>query len=89
MTGVLAGALEARHIPIQPDKLSCEVEGLIEKTEGKNLLTAIHVHYRLKVPKGKRVEAIRALKAHESHCPASQSVRRGMQIDWDWQLDEE
>ena len=89
MTGTLAVALAARKIPTQPDRLSAEVEGFIEHVDGKPLITRIKVHYRVKVPTGKRDEAQRAIDVHEKGCPASQSVQRGIAIEWDGQVVEE
>ena len=89
MTGTLAGALAARKIPTQPDRLSSEVEGFIENVEGKPLITKIKVHYKVKVPHGKREEALRAIEVHEKGCPASQSVRRGIAIEYNGEVEEE
>ena len=89
MTGTLAGALAARKIPTQPDRLMSEVEGTIENVDGKPLITRIRVHYKVKVPKGKRDEALRAIEVHEKGCPASQSVQRGIAIEWDGQVEED
>jgi organic hydroperoxide reductase OsmC/OhrA len=89
MTGTLAGALAARKIPTQPDRLSSEVEGFIENVEGKPLITKIKVHYKVRVPRGKREEAQRAIDIHEKGCPASQSVQRGIAIEWDGEVEEE
>ena len=89
MTGTLAVALAARKIPTQPDRLSSEVEGVIENIDGKPLITKITVHYKVRVPKGKREEAIRAIDVHEKGCPASQSVQRGIAIEWDGAVVEE
>jgi uncharacterized OsmC-like protein len=89
MTGTLAGALAARKIPTQPDRLSSEVEGFIENVDGKPLITKIKVHYKVKVPPGKREEARRAIDVHEKGCPASQSVQRGIAIEWDGEVVEE
>jgi uncharacterized OsmC-like protein len=83
MTGTLAVALAARKIPTQPDRLSSEVEGVIENVDGKPLIT------KIKVPKGKREEALRAIEVHEKGCPASQSVKRGIAIEWDGAVVEE
>jgi organic hydroperoxide reductase OsmC/OhrA len=47
------------------------------------------VHYAVKVPKGKREDALRAIQVHEQGCPASQSVRRGIAIEWDGEVVEE
>ena len=89
MTGTLAVALAARKIPTQPDRLSSEVEGVIENVDRKPLITKIKVHYAVKVSKGKREEALRAIAVHEQGCPASQSVKRGIAIEWDGQVVEE
>ena len=89
MTGTLAGALAARKIPTQPDKLSSDVEGFIENVEGKPLITRIRVHYKVKVPRGTRDETLRAIEVHEKGCPASQSVQRGIRIEWDGEVEEE
>ena len=89
MTGTLAGALAARKIPTQPDKLMSEVEGTIENVDGHPLITKIRVHYRVKVPKGKRADAERAIEVHEKGCPASQSVQRGIAVEWSGTIEEE
>ena len=89
MTGTLAGALAARKIPTQPDRLESEVEGFIENIDGKPLITRIKVHYKVKVPAGKRDDALRAIEVHEKGCPASQSVQRGIAIEWDGEVLEE
>jgi uncharacterized OsmC-like protein len=90
MTGTLAGALEARHIPAYGGTLETEVEGAIEEGEQKVLLlTKVRITYKLKVPRGKRDQAERALALHESRCPVSQSVQRGIQVEWSAEIVEE
>lgn len=89
MTGTLAGALAARKIPSYPDRLSSDVEGIIENVDGNPLITKIKVHYKVKIPKGKREEAERAIEVHEKGCPASQSVQRGIAVEWDGEIEEE
>lgn len=89
MIGTLAGALAARKIPTRRGTLSSEVEGFIENVDGMPLITKIKVHYMVKVPKGKREEALRAIEVHEKGCPASQSVQRGIAIEWDGEVREE
>ncbi len=47
------------------------------------------MHYRLKVPKEKRATVERALEHHEGLCAASESVRRGITVEWDSEIVEE
>ena len=89
MTGTLAGALEARGIPSNPDRLVADVEGTIENFEGRPLITKIKVRYTLRVPKGRRSEAERAIAVHDAGCPASQSVQRGIKVEWQGDIIEE
>ena len=89
MTGTLAGELEARQIPSHPDKLVADVEGFIESADGKPRITRIRVHYTVKVPKGRKADAERAVELHERNCPVSQSVRRGIEIEFDGKVTEE
>ena len=89
MTGTLAGALAARKIPTQPDRLSAEVEGIVENVEGTALITRIGIKYHLKIPKGKREEAERAMQFHERGCPVAQSVKRGIAVEWEGTIEEE
>jgi uncharacterized OsmC-like protein len=89
MTGTLAGALEARQVPAYGGTLETEVEGDIEEVDKVLLLTRIRLKYRLKIPKGKRAEAERALALHDSRCPVSQSVQRGIQVEYAAEISEE
>ena len=82
MTGTLAGALEARKIPAYGGTLETEVEGDIEEENKLILLTKVRIKYKLSIPKGKRAEAERALQLHDSRCPVSQSVQRGIKVEW-------
>jgi uncharacterized OsmC-like protein len=77
----LAGALEARQIPAYAGALETEIEGDIEEGDKVLLLTRVRVKYRLRVPRGKREEAERALALHDSRCPVSQSVQRGIRVE--------
>jgi uncharacterized OsmC-like protein len=89
MTGTAAGALAARGVPLDGDKLESYAEGKIEEVDGKMILTGIKLHYRLKVPAGKRASAERALQHHEGFCAASESVRRGITVEWESEIVEE
>ena len=84
----IGSALEARPIPIGPDDLSADVEGYIENVEGKPLITRVHVKYHLKVPKGKKGEAERIVNNHEKFCAVSQSLRRGITVELEADIDE-
>jgi uncharacterized OsmC-like protein len=89
MTGTVAGALEARGVRAGSEKLQVEAEGKIEDVDGKMILTGIKLRYRLKVPKDKRATAERALEHHEGLCAASESVRRGITVEWQSEIEEE
>lgn len=88
LTGTLAGALGKRGIPITSENLTADAEGQLEVVEGKLLLTNITVHYRLTVPAEKRAAAERALEHHDSVCPVSASVRRGITVQWTSEINE-
>lgn len=89
MTGTVAGALEARGVRADPEKLQVEAEGKIEDVDGKMILTGIKLLYRLKVPAEKRATVERALEHHEGLCAASESVRRGITVEWESEIQEE
>jgi uncharacterized OsmC-like protein len=89
MTGTVAGALEARGLSADPSKLKVEAVGQIEEVDGKMILTGIKLHYTVKVPKEKRASVERALEHHEGLCAASESVRRGIKVEWESQIEEE
>ena len=89
MTGTVAGALEARGVRADPEKLQVEAEGKIEEVDGKMILTGIKLRYHLKVPKDKRATVERALEHHEGLCAASESVRRGIKVEWQSEIEEE
>jgi uncharacterized OsmC-like protein len=89
LTGTLAGALEARSIPSESNKISAEVEGYIENVENKPLITRVHVKYHLKVPKGRKAEAERVVDHHEKNCAVSQTIRHGIVIECEGEIEEE
>lgn len=89
MTGTVAGALAARGLSTDSEKLQVEAEGRIEDVDGKMILTGIKMRYRLTVPKDKRAAAERALQHHEGMCAASESVRRGITVEWESEIVDE
>ena len=82
MTGTLAGALEGRGISADPEKLEAVAEGRMEEIDGKLLLTHVTIKYHIKVPKDQRAATERALEYHENRCPVSESVKRGITVEF-------
>ena len=64
-----------RQIPSEPGKVTATVEGDVGAIERVLRITAIRVHYKLRIPAGKRAAAERAVATHEEKCPAATSVR--------------
>lgn len=64
------------------------MEGDIEDVDGVMRITRIRVGYRMKIPKGKRAEAERALAVHERKCPAAMSVRDSIEIEHRAEIEE-
>jgi uncharacterized OsmC-like protein len=89
LTGTLAGALEGRGISTAPEKLEAVAEGRLEEIDGKLLLTHIVVSYRIKVAKAQREATERALQHHADRCPVSESVKRGITVEWLGEIVEE
>ena len=52
-----------------------DVEGDIGGAERVLRITGIRVRYRIKIPRGMREAADRAVATHEDRCPAATSVR--------------
>lgn len=89
MTGTIGGALEGRGLAAGPEHLETHTEGILEDVGGKLLLTHVTVSYRIKVPKEKRAAAERALEFHGDRCPVSESVKRGITVEWKSEIVEE
>ena len=89
MTGTLAGALAVRQIPNHPDKVWSEAEGDIEDVDGVIRITRIRIQYHLKIPKGKREAADRAVATHEQKCPAAMSVKGAIHLEYSAEIEEE
>ncbi len=51
-------------------------------------LTGVKLRYRLKIPRGKRAEADRALELHENYCPVHQTIRKGFRVSWSADIEE-
>ena len=64
-----------RQIPVEPDTIRTQVEGDVEAVDRVLRIARIRVHYALRVPRGQREPAERAVATHEQKCPAATSVR--------------
>jgi len=78
-----------REIPATPDKITAQVEGDIEAIDNVLRITRIRVRYDLKIPKGKREAAERAVNRHPKSCPAANSVSGCIELDIDATITEE
>jgi uncharacterized OsmC-like protein len=52
-------------------------------------LTTMRVTYNLRIPKGKRADAERALAVFERGCPVAQTLKGCVQIAHAWEITEE
>ena len=77
----MAGALEVRQIPSEPNKVRVFAEGDIEAVDRILRITKIRIRYEIRIPSGKREAAERALATHEQKCPAATSVRGCIAIE--------
>lgn len=82
MLGTLNGALEVRGIRLAPEAIVARVEGVNEVRERIPVLTAIRVHYTLRVPAGSRDVVDRALATHQAKCPTAESLKGAVGVSW-------
>lgn len=64
-----------RQIPVAPDTIRTQVEGDVEAVDRVLRISRIRVHYTLRIPRGLREAAERAVATHDQKCPAATSVR--------------
>ena len=64
-----------RQIPTEPQKVTADIEGDVEAVDKVLRIARMRVHYTIKIPKGTREAAERAIATHEQKCPAASSVR--------------
>jgi uncharacterized OsmC-like protein len=69
--------------------LEADVEGRIEEDGKIFRIAAVSLKYHLKIPKGKKAEAERALAHHEDYCPVHQSIKQGFEVTWTADVQEE
>jgi uncharacterized OsmC-like protein len=88
MLGTLKGALDVRRVAVPLDSIGCEVEGVNEVRDGLPVLTAVRIHYRLRIPAGTREAVDRALARHQEKCPTAQSLKAAVAITWTAEIEE-
>jgi organic hydroperoxide reductase OsmC/OhrA len=64
-----------RQIPTEPNKVTAQVEGDVEAVDRVLRISRMRVRYAIRVPRGMREAAERAVATHEQKCPAATSVR--------------
>ena len=88
MLGTLNGALEVRQVKLAGDAIQTTVEGLNEIRDGLPVLTAVKVHYRLRIPAGTREAVDRALARHLERCPTAASLKGTIEVNWSAEIEE-
>ena len=83
MYGTLAGALAGRKVPFDRSRYTATVDGRIAGAGKTIRIVSITMHYDLTVPPEARESAERALAVHPAGCPAHESVKDAIAIDWD------
>ena len=78
-----------RQIPVEPNKVSADVEGDVEAVDRVLRIARMRVRYRISIPKGTREAAERALATHAEKCPAAMSVKGCIPIDITSEITEE
>jgi uncharacterized OsmC-like protein len=82
----LATVLAKKKIRTFQDRYMATVTGDIEDVNGVLKITRIHVHYNLKLPKEKRLEAEEAFNNYITLCPAAQSVIDAISITHEMEM---
>ena len=88
MLGTLIGALEVRQVKLAGDALETRVEGVNEVRDGLPVLTAIRIHYRMRIPAGTRETVDRALARHQERCPTAASLKGAVDVSWSADIEE-
>jgi uncharacterized OsmC-like protein len=83
MYGTLAGALSGRKIPFDRKAYTATVDGRISGIGKTIRIQSITVHYDLTIPPEFREATERALHVHTQGCPAHQSVKDAIKINWE------
>jgi organic hydroperoxide reductase OsmC/OhrA len=88
MLGTLNGALEVRQVKLEGGAIETRVEGVNEIRDGLPVLTAVRVHYRLRIPAGTREAVDRALARHLERCPTAASLKGAVEVSWSADIEE-
>jgi uncharacterized OsmC-like protein len=80
LTSTFGGALTARGVPVDGERLLAEADGTIEKRDGIMVLTRIDVRYRLVADPAKEPEIMRAHEHHIPACGVARSVMEAIEI---------
>lgn len=88
MLGTLNAALEVRQVKLEGGALRTRVEGVNEVREGLPVLTAVKVHYRLRIPAAARESVDRALARHLEKCPTAVSLKGAVEVSWTAEIEE-
>jgi len=88
MMGTLNGALEVRQVKLASDAIEARVEGVNEIRDGLPVLTAVRIHYRLRIPAGTREAVDRALARHQERCPTASSLAGAVAVSWSAEIEE-
>ena len=86
MYGTLAGALSGRKIQFDRQSFTATVDGRIVGIGKTIRIESITLHYDITLPPESREAAERALKVHPEGCPAHQSVKGAIAVNWDAKL---
>jgi len=88
MLGTLNAALEVRQVKLSGEAIQTRVEGVNEIRDGLPVLSAIRVHYRLRIPAGTRETVDRALARHLEKCPTAASLKGAVEVTWTADIEE-
>ena len=80
LISTLGGALAARGVPVDGDRLLAEADGVVEAEDKLMLLKAIEVRYRLVADPAREAEIMRAHDNHIKHCSMARSVMAAIDI---------
>lgn len=69
--------------------MAADVEGDVEAVDRVLRIARMRVRYQIRIPKGTREAAERALATHAEKCPAAMSVRDCIPIDITAEIAEE